>query len=147
MRRAARLGLLLRPFAAPVWGRSTTTAGGRAAAIMAAEQERAKGEVQSAIERKLTEGFQPTKLELVNESADHAGHKGIARRDQFAHGETHFRLFIEADAFKGLSPLERHRLIYRVLSEELDSKIHALTIQAVAPPASADRGDAEADSV
>ena len=78
------------------------------------------------MERKLRAALQPARLELIDESALHAGH---------AHGgvESHFRLTIESAAFFGLGRLARQRLVMRVLADELAGPVHALSIQALAP--------------
>jgi BolA protein len=79
------------------------------------------------IHDKLTQAFQPSQLEILDESARHAGHSG-ARPE----GETHFQVRITADAFTGLPRLERQRRIYAALDDEMKS-IHALAIVARAP--------------
>ena len=84
--------------------------------------------VAAAIERKLRDAFAPTALDIVDESHLHAGHVGA--RDE---GETHFRVEIEAEAFRGGSRVDRQRLVYRVLREELDGPVHALSVSASAP--------------
>ncbi|MDP9085067.1 MAG: BolA family transcriptional regulator [Pseudomonadota bacterium] len=71
--------------------------------------------------------FAPTQLIIVDESHLHAGHAGAAG------GQSHFRVRIVAEAFRGLSPLARHRLVYAALDELLKSAIHALTIEALPP--------------
>jgi len=80
------------------------------------------------ITRKLTEAFTPADLEVIDESHDHAGHAG--HRPE---GQTHFRVYIVADAFRGKSRLERHRMINAALADELAGDIHALAIHATAP--------------
>lgn len=80
------------------------------------------------IEAKLTAAFQPTALRVVDESHHHAGHAG-ARPD----GESHFRLYIVAESFRGRSRLDRHRMVNDVLIDELAGQIHALAIHATAP--------------
>lgn len=67
----------------------------------------------------------PTLLELEDESASHAGHKGNS-------GGGHFRLHIVSSQFCGKSPIIRHRLIYQALAGMIPQRIHALSIQAVA---------------
>lgn len=92
--------------------------------------------VAATIERKLRDAFEPTALSIVDESHLHAGHSGA--RDE---GETHFRVEIEAEAFRGGSRVDRQRLVYRVLREELDGPVHALSVSAAAPaggPAASD---------
>ncbi|MGE0751586.1 MAG: BolA family protein [Variibacter sp.] len=80
------------------------------------------------ITRKLTEAFTPADLEVIDESHDHVGHAG--HRPE---GQTHFRVYIVADAFRGKSRLERHRMINAALADELAGGIHALAIHATAP--------------
>lgn len=86
------------------------------------------GAMIDAIHSKLTAGLEPTRLEVVDDSARHAGHAGAAPG-----GETHFNLTIEAAAFEGLSKVARQRLVYRMLSEELAGSLHALSVKALAP--------------
>jgi BolA protein len=78
--------------------------------------------------RKLTEAFRPQSLEVVDESHQHEGHPGHRPG-----GQTHFRIYIVSDSFKGKTRLERHRLINGILSGELAGGIHALAIHAAAP--------------
>lgn len=66
----------------------------------------------------------PTYLEIIDESAQHAGHAGAAPS-----GETHFRLIISTPSLKGLSRLDSHRKIYDILNLELQSGLHALAIE------------------
>ena len=76
----------------------------------------------------LTKEFQPSLLELRDNSAAHAGHAG-ARPE----GETHFDLVIVSEKFAGMSRVERHRAIHRMLDAELQSGLHALSIKASSP--------------
>ncbi len=80
------------------------------------------------IAQKLTAAFSPSELSVEDESARHVGHAG-ARPE----GETHFRVYIVSRSFKGLSRVERHRQINKVLADELRTNIHALAITALAP--------------
>ncbi len=84
--------------------------------------------VADRIRSKLEAALRPARLELVDESEQHAGHAG-ARPE----GETHFRLHIVAEDFAGLGRLERQRLVYRILGDELAGPVHALSIIAEAP--------------
>jgi BolA protein len=70
----------------------------------------------------------PTRLELLDESAQHAGHAGAAPG-----GNTHWKLTIVSAAFAGTSTVARHRMIYQALGELMQSPIHALSITARAP--------------
>jgi BolA protein len=89
--------------------------------------------VADAIRRKLTERFAPIRLEIEDESHRHTGHAS-ARPD----GETHFSVTIVSAAFIGESRVARQRLVYQTLAEELATRIHALSLRALAP--SEDRG-------
>ena len=86
--------------------------------------------IAARIRAKLTGAFNPTRLELVDESSHHAGHAGI---QGLAAQETHFRLTIEAEAFRGLSRVQRQREVYRLLAQEFEDGLHALAITAKAP--------------
>ncbi len=84
--------------------------------------------VRDSITKKLTEAFAPERLEVVDESSRHEGHSG-ARPG----GESHFRIYIVSDVFRGKTRLERHRLINNALSGEIAGGMHALAIHAGAP--------------
>ena len=80
------------------------------------------------ITERLTKAFAPESLDVVDESNQHAGHAGHRPG-----GETHFRVDIVAQAFRGKSRLERHRMVNETLSGELKRGVHALAIHAAAP--------------
>ncbi len=86
--------------------------------------------VQDRIAEKLTAAFGPTELNVVDESHLHKGHAG-ARPE----GETHFRVTIVAEAFRGMNRVAAHRQVYAVLEAEIAGGVHALAIHAKAPPA------------
>jgi BolA protein len=86
------------------------------------------GPVGQRISAKLIEAFAPASLQVIDESHHHAGHSG-ARSD----GESHFRVVLVAEAFRGKSRVEQHRMVNATLAEELNSRVHALAIQASAP--------------
>jgi BolA protein len=69
--------------------------------------------------------FAPTLLEIKDDSALHAGHKGNG-------GGGHFSLKIASSQFSDKSQIMRHRLIYQVLADLIPHKIHALSIEAEA---------------
>jgi BolA protein len=69
----------------------------------------------------------PTFLEVVDDSARHAGHAGA--RD----GRGHFNVDIVSAGFAGLAPLARHRAVYGALGEMMTTDIHALSIRARTP--------------
>jgi BolA protein len=71
--------------------------------------------------------FEPQKLELHDDSAQHAGHPGAAG------GGGHYRLMIVSTHFKGMNAIARHRAIYSALGDMMKEHIHALSITAVTP--------------
>jgi len=83
---------------------------------------------QHVISEKLRNAFAPESLRVEDESHHHEGHAGHRPG-----GETHFRVYIVSDAFRGKSRVERHRMINAVLAAELAGGIHALAIHAAAP--------------
>jgi BolA protein len=82
---------------------------------------------------KLTKSFKPARLDVVDESHLHAGHAGHRPG-----GETHYRVTVVADAFRGKSRIERHRMVNATLADELKAGVHALAIHAAAPGEGAD---------
>lgn len=86
------------------------------------------GPVAALIHRKMTAAFAPERLEVVDDSARHAGHAGAGRG-----GESHFNLVVVSPAFAGLNRVERQRRVYAVLAEELAGPVHALSLKALAP--------------
>jgi BolA protein len=80
------------------------------------------------ITEKLTGTFAPAALRVVDESHQHEGHAGHRPG-----GQTHFRVYIVSDAFRGKSRIERHRMINAALAAELQGGVHALAIHANAP--------------
>lgn len=84
--------------------------------------------LETRMREKLIVALRPTRLDLVNESHLHAGH-----RSSPGTGESHFRVLIVSEVFAGKSRLERHRLVNEVLASELESGVHALAIKACAP--------------
>ncbi|WP_334162078.1 BolA family protein [Phenylobacterium sp.] len=86
------------------------------------------GVILEAIHNKLTAAFQPSRLEIEDDSARHHGHAG-ARPG----GESHFNVTIEAQAFAGAAKVARQRMVYKALAEELAGPVHALTVKALAP--------------
>jgi BolA protein len=81
--------------------------------------------LQQEIIRRL-QSLEPSGLEIEDESALHAGHKGNT-------GGGHFQLKMTSSHFCGKSQIMRHRLIYQLLSDLIPGQIHALSIQAIAP--------------
>jgi BolA family transcriptional regulator, general stress-responsive regulator len=73
-------------------------------------------------------GLEPTRLDVVNESELHAGH-----RSSPGTGESHFRLLIVSPKFAGLNRVARHRLVNALLAAELAGSVHALALSTYAP--------------
>ncbi|MCE2879634.1 MAG: BolA family transcriptional regulator [Comamonadaceae bacterium] len=79
------------------------------------------GELQARLQERLA----PTQLQVIDESADHAGHVG-ASQEGFG---THFRVRIASPKFAGLSRVARHRLVYDAAQDFIDRGLHALAIE------------------
>ena len=69
----------------------------------------------------LQRGLKPLSLEIIDDSAKHAGHAG-------AREGGHFQVVLVADAFVGRSQLERHRLVYAAVAPLMGQGVHALSI-------------------
>ncbi len=86
------------------------------------------GQVAAEIEALLTAAFAPTRLAVINDSAQHSGHMG-----DDGSGESHFTVEIESAAFAGVSRLQRQRLVNAALGDIPGQRVHALAIKAKAP--------------
>ena len=84
--------------------------------------------IADTIADKLTAAFEPVSLRVVDESHQHEGHAGHRPG-----GETHYRVYIVSELFRGKSRIDRHRMVNQALANELASGIHALAIHASAP--------------
>lgn len=84
--------------------------------------------VEAEIRERLSAALQPTRVEVIDESARHAGHAG-ARPE----GESHFRVTVVAEAFAGVGRIERQRMIYAALGDLMQTDIHALALTAMTP--------------
>lgn len=84
--------------------------------------------VAETIRQKLSEAFAPVSLDVIDQSYLHAGHAGAP-----AEGESHFRVRIVSASFEGTSRVARQRAINKVLAEELEGRVHALSLDARAP--------------
>ncbi len=79
------------------------------------------------LRQRLNDRFDPVQLSVEDESHHHAGHAGAAG------GQSHFRVRIIAEAFRGLTAIARHRLVYETVADLLKTDIHALAIEALPP--------------
>ncbi|MDP2600053.1 MAG: BolA family protein [Deltaproteobacteria bacterium] len=86
------------------------------------------GTIEETITKKIWEAFHPLHWELENESAKHKGHGA------FESLETHFKLLIVSASFEGKTLMERHRMVYSLLAQELKEEIHALALKTCTPP-------------
>jgi BolA protein len=90
--------------------------------------------VADAVRQRLTAALTPSRLDLIDESALHAGHAGARPA-----GESHFRVLIVAATFAGKSRLERQRMVFAALDDLMQTDIHALSIAALTPDEAAER--------
>lgn len=88
------------------------------------------GSVAREMEEKLRDEFAPSRLEIVNDSAKHAGHSG-----DDGSGESHFTVVIEAAAFADMTRLARQRAVIAALGDMVGDRVHAVAIRASAPTA------------
>ncbi len=79
------------------------------------------------IRERLIAAFAPESLEVIDDSASHAGHAGALS------GGGHYEVIIVSPAFAGLALLQRHRLIYDALGDAMGGAIHAISIKAYTP--------------
>ncbi len=79
------------------------------------------------IENRLREAFTPQKIEVRDDSHQHAGHKGAKS------GGGHFAVSIVSPRFQGKTPVQRHQMIYQALGDLMKKEIHALSIEAITP--------------
>lgn len=83
---------------------------------------------EARLKEKLIVALHPKRLDIINESEMHAGH-----RSSPGTGESHFRILIVADAFAGKSRVERHRMVNAALAGEVGERVHALALATYAP--------------
>jgi len=82
-------------------------------------------DIESLVRERLA-FLSPLRLELIDESAQHAGHAGAGNGG-------HYRLLIVSPQFAGKTTLQRHRIIYDALGELMQCRIHALSIRSLTP--------------
>jgi BolA protein len=84
--------------------------------------------LEKAIREKLMIGLQPVRLDVINESEMHAGH-----RSSPGTGESHFRVLVVSEQFVGQSRVARHRMVNQRIAQELAGGVHALALSTYAP--------------
>jgi BolA protein len=83
---------------------------------------------EAHLREKLMVALEPTRLDIVNESELHAGHRSTPGT-----GESHFRIMIVSPKFSGATRVTRHRMVNDVIADELKGRIHALALSTYAP--------------
>ena len=84
--------------------------------------------VAEAMRRKLDQAFAPDRVDIIDDSQRHVGHAGYQPG-----GESHFRIEVVSTAFEGRSRVDRQRMVYDVLAEELSGGVHALSLKTLTP--------------
>jgi BolA family transcriptional regulator, general stress-responsive regulator len=84
--------------------------------------------LEAKMRHKLTIGLEPVRLDIINESEKHAGH-----RSSPGTGESHFRVLIVSEKFAGQSRLARHRMVNQLVADELAAGVHAFALSTYAP--------------
>ena len=86
------------------------------------------GAIAQEIADLLTAAFAPSRLQVINDSAQHRGHMG-----DDGSGESHFTVVVESAAFAGKSRVERQRMVNAALGDIPGGRVHAMAIRAFAP--------------
>lgn len=88
----------------------------------------APGPVAAELSRRIEAELAPVRVVLQNDSDQHAGHAG-----HDGSGESHFSVLVVSAAFAGLNRVQRQRLVFRAVGDLMNSRVHALQIQAQTP--------------
>ena len=80
-------------------------------------------QVRLKVIKKLEKKFKPSVLNVIDESHLHVGHIGSSPE-----GETHFKVVMKSQKFLGMSKINMQREVYELLKDEMNSKIHALSL-------------------
>lgn len=90
------------------------------------------GPVRQAVQEKIIAALKPTHLDIIDDSSSHAEHE--AMRHNYGYTETHFKILVVSPEFLGKTSVQRHRMVYSLLNEELNSKgLHAVNIVTKTP--------------
>jgi BolA family transcriptional regulator, general stress-responsive regulator len=84
--------------------------------------------VENRMRERLMVALEPTRLDIINESELHAGH-----RSSPGTGNSHFRVLVVSPRFVGQSRVHRHRMVNEVMAEFLNAGVHALALSTYAP--------------
>ena len=82
------------------------------------------GQRKSRIEKIINDNLKPTFLNIVDDSKSHQGHHQAPEA-----GESHYNINIISESFSGLNRIERERMVYKLLSEEFNNGLHALSLR------------------
>lgn len=85
-------------------------------------------QIATTMKEKLTRELAPVRLDIVDDSHRHAGHSG-----SHPQGESHFTVTVVSAAFEGRSRVDRQRMVYGALAEELAGRVHALSLKTLTP--------------
>ena len=83
-----------------------------------------KGERKNRIEQAIKEYFNPSYLEVIDDSNSHRGHQSAPES-----GESHYNVEVISKEFVGKSRIEKERMVYKVLEKEFNSGLHALSLK------------------
>jgi len=86
------------------------------------------GLIAATIKEKLEKAFNPTQLQVIDESHKHAGHAGMAGREA---SESHFQVIIASEVLTPMNRLARHRAVMDVLADLMVERVHALRLEVV----------------
>tara|TARA_Y100001934_G_C12096143_1_gene651593 strand:- start:13 stop:288 length:276 start_codon:yes stop_codon:yes gene_type:complete len=86
------------------------------------------GPIYQSLVKKIEQNLSPVSYRVKDESHKHEGHAG-----HDGHGESHFRVEIVSPIFENMSRIDRQRRVYSLFKEELDSRIHALSLKLKSP--------------
>jgi len=94
------------------------------------------GLIATTIKEKLEKAFNPTQLQVIDESAKHAGHAGAQAHaakhgSEPGSGESHFHVIIAAETLTPMTRLARHRAVMDVLADLMVERVHALRLEVV----------------
>lgn len=105
-----------------MWYDASSEMEGRAEEMSAGTQA-----TQQKIERRMKDALGAVFVEVIDESWKHAGHAGAAS------GGGHFILNVVSEHFEGVSLIDRNRLVFSLLKEEIGTEIHAISVKASTP--------------
>ncbi|RSH92326.1 hypothetical protein EHS25_008741 [Saitozyma podzolica] len=128
----ARTVLALPPLFRRAMSSPTPQALAEASSSRARSPVRVPGPVETTMQSKLIEAFQPSLIRISNDSSKHSHHAPM-RAIGGGSGETHFAVALVSSAFSGKTQIARHRMVNSLLKEEFDAGLHALSLRLRTP--------------